>query len=64
MDEQKFGGGVKVKDEITGFVGRITGYAKYYDGNAPQFYVEGIDATGRPIGTWVVVDRLSEVKDA
>lgn len=63
MCNQKFEGGTKVKDGITGYVGRITGYAEYYDGNASQYYVEGIDDMGKPIGIWLTEDRLAEVTE-
>ena len=47
-----------VEDSVTGLKGKITAYASYYGMKPTQYYVEGIDSTGRPIGDWVDEYRL------
>lgn len=42
----------KVKYTVNGYVGTVTAYAVYNDGNE-MLLVEGIDITGRPIEWWI-----------
>lgn len=49
-----------VKDTVTGFTGKVTGYAVYTTGSSTVL-VEGIDSTNRPIEWWFNVERVTEV---
>lgn len=42
----------KVKYTINGYVGVVTAYAEYANGQE-RLLVEGIDTTGRPIEWWI-----------
>lgn len=50
--------GTEVVDTLTGFTGRITGYADYFGHRPATALVETIDTTGRPVEWWVELDRL------
>lgn len=55
--------GVTVKDTITGYVGRATAVATYWDTERVAYRVEGIDSTGRPVDDWIDSERLEVVDD-
>jgi hypothetical protein len=48
--------GCKVKDSVTGYVGKVTARCQYLDGPS-QVLAEGIDSTGRPISYWIIEGR-------
>jgi len=54
----KFSYGELVSDSVTGFTGKVTGFAYYYEKSPCSFRVEAIDTTGRPIDIWVEEQRL------
>jgi len=57
----KFDYGDTVKDTLTGYTGKITGFGFYW-GFRPDYYcVENVDNTGRPIEEWIIEDRLKKV---
>lgn len=58
MEKYGFKYGDVVEDSVTGLKGKITAYISYYDMKPTQYYVEGIDSTGRPIEDWIDVYRL------
>lgn len=43
--------GKMVRDDVTGFVGQVTGYV-IYKTSQDRVLVEGIDDTGRPVECW------------
>lgn len=53
--------GQKVRDEVTGFVGIVTGKARYLN-HEDQCLVEALDTTGRPIEQWISENRLLDYK--
>ncbi len=53
--------GNKVKDEVTGFVGKVTAVAVYATGET-RLLVENIDTTGRPIEWWFDAKRTIAVE--
>ena len=44
--------GQTVKDNVTGFVGKVTARCEYLSGQ-PRVMAVGIDSTGRPIEYWI-----------
>lgn len=52
--------GDTVRDIVTGFYGNVTGYADFYGKQQPQYLVETVDTTGRPIEQWVTANRLEK----
>ena len=52
--------GDHVNDTVTGFSGVVTGFASYYGKQSPQYLVENVDTTGRPIEQWVTANRLEK----
>lgn len=54
--------GNTVKDEITGFTGKVTARAEYlYD--ETKVLVENIDTTGRPVDWWFTENRVEVIKE-
>lgn len=51
----------RVKDTVTGYVGTVTAYAVYANGEE-RILVESIDTTGRPIEWWLDVKRAEVVE--
>lgn len=43
----------RMRDVNTGYAGKATGFAMYNNGKNPQFLLQGVDTTGRPISEWV-----------
>ncbi len=56
-----FGFGDKVKEQLTGYVGKVTGIAEYCTGTI-QYLVEGMDNTGRPTEFWYDERRLESAE--
>lgn len=59
MDGFKFELGQKVHDSVTGLEGEITGRAQHVH-TPPQYLIEAVDDTGRPIAEWVLEPRITE----
>lgn len=59
-EESMFEYGEYVRDMVTGFFGNVTGYADFYGKQQPQYLVEAVDTTGRPIEQWVTANRLEK----
>lgn len=55
--------GDKVRDQVTGYVGRVTARCSYFGNRMTQYLVEGIDSTGRPIEQWCDSARLALFKE-
>lgn len=51
----------KVKDTVTGYVGTITAYAVYANGEE-RILAESVDTTGRPIEWWIDTKRAEIVE--
>lgn len=52
----------KVKDNLTGYEGIVTGFAMYATQSA-KILVEAVDSTGRPIEWWVDAERIELIKE-
>lgn len=53
--------GYKVRDKVNGYEGTVTGLVQYAYA-ADCALVDAIDTTGRPVSTWIEIERL-EVTD-
>ncbi len=47
----------EVVDTVSGFTGKVTGYAEYLNG-FKSYQITGIDSTGRPIEDWISENLL------
>lgn len=47
-----------VRDNVTGYSGKVTAICHYYHKRPDSVLVEGIDTTGRPIEWWTDVERI------
>ena len=59
----KFKLGSFVKDIVTGYSGKITAACHYLYRPIPQYLIESVDSTGRPIEWWVEENRLEEIEN-
>ena len=55
--------GDKVIDNITGYIGTVTGKCDYYGEKPLQYLVENVDSTGRPVEWWIDSTRLKLFKE-
>ena len=53
--------GEKVREILTGYVGKITAVAEYDTGEI-RYLVEGLDNTGRPMEFWYDEKRLESAE--
>lgn len=52
--------GIHVKDDVTGYSGKVTAVAVYATGET-RLLVENIDSTGRPVEWWLDATRCEAI---